>query len=50
MPILPKVRKVVEQAGQSIADAMKVAIFACALSVLALVVAIVGLTRPRAAA
>jgi hypothetical protein len=47
MPILSKAKAVVTQAGQSIADAMKVAVISCILSVCALVIAIVALARPR---
>lgn len=50
MVTLKKAREVVTAAGESIRDAMKVAIFACVLSALALVIAIMSLTRTRAPA
>ena len=45
--ILGKTREAVASAGEHIAGAMKVAIVACCLAVLALVVALVSLTRTR---
>jgi hypothetical protein len=51
MTVLSRAKETVASAGQHIADAMKVAIISCILSALALVVAIVALTRgPRSAA
>jgi len=47
MTFFGKARETVVSAGKSIADAMKVAIVACILSVCALVIAIVALARPR---
>jgi hypothetical protein len=47
MTILGKTRETITAAGQSIAGAMRVAIVACILSVVALVVALVSLTRSR---
>ena len=47
MTILSKAKETVISAGQSIADAMKVAVIACVLSVLAMVMGIVALTRTR---
>jgi hypothetical protein len=45
--ILGKAKETVISAGQSIADAMKVAVIASVLSVLAMVIGIVALTRTR---
>ena len=50
MTIIGKTREAITAAGQSVAGAMRVALVACALSVLALVVALVSLTRTRTAA
>ena len=48
--ILGKTREVVSAAGEHIAGAMRVAILACIVSVVALVVALVSLTRGRTVA
>jgi hypothetical protein len=45
--ILGKAKETVISAGQSIADAMKVAVISCALSVLAIVIGIIALSRTR---
>jgi hypothetical protein len=47
MNILGKTREAITTAGQSVAAAMRVAIVACILSVGALIVALVSLTRSR---
>ena len=48
--ILGKTREVVTAAGEHIAGAMRVAILACIISVCAIVIALVSLTRSRPAA
>jgi hypothetical protein len=47
MTFLGKAKETIRTAGESIAEAMKVAIISCIVSVLALVLAIVALARPR---
>jgi hypothetical protein len=47
MTLLGKAKEAVTAAGQSVADAMKVAVISCVLSVLAIVIAVFALTRPR---
>lgn len=48
MTVLGKAKDTVRAAGEHIADAMKVSIISCILSVLALVIAVVALSRgPR---
>jgi hypothetical protein len=49
MTILGKTREAITAAGQSVAGAMRVAVLACIISVVALVVALVSVTRSRAA-
>ena len=45
--ILGKTREVVSAAGEHIAGAMRVAILACIISVCAIIVSLVSLTRSR---
>jgi hypothetical protein len=47
MTLISKAKETVVTAGKSIADAMRVAIVSCVLSVLAIVIGIVALTRTR---
>jgi hypothetical protein len=47
MPMLSKAREAVTGAAKSIADAMKVAILSCVLSVFAIIIGVVALTRSR---
>jgi hypothetical protein len=50
MGLYSKTREAITQAGQSVADAMKVAIFACVLAVVAVLMGLAGLYRTRPAA
>jgi hypothetical protein len=50
MTFLGKAKETIKTAGESIADAMKVSIISCILSVVALVIAIVALAGQRHAA